>query len=142
MNTEAGLWDEHLCPWDDNDFFCRMALRAEVHFFPEQLYYYRIHGAQSTANPDKVGALFAVFRQKWFAYQPHNASEAATLRHAHRFYYCSVRPFREFQVARLALADFLRQRRLANLRWAWSRIVADLRALAAPLPKANYQSSP
>ena len=115
---EVGGWETSFWPHEDTDMFCKMALRAKVHFLPDRLYRKRCHGSNVVQNYDRMMRAYQQFREKWYAYEPRSAEEAETVRDAAAFYRSSFRPFRDLRVGLRASLEFLRRPSMGRLRWA------------------------
>jgi len=120
-------WDTQLTRHEDTDMLCQMSLVAEVHYLPEILYTYRIHGQNITRLSDATAVRtfatfkpggYDTFRKKWDNWVPRTEEERRIVSASRRHYYGVHRPLRFLKIAGLAVGDFFRTGRWAALRWA------------------------
>lgn len=119
-------YDEHLCPHEDTDMFCQLALRAPAHHLPTPLYFKRIH-ATSIINSSAEDAAkryayfwadaYSLFRAKWDHYPAQDARQQALIDEARKYYYTRHRPFRDFKVALKTLGLIIKKPTRAKIAW-------------------------
>lgn len=119
-------YDERLCPHEDTDIFCQIALISTTHHFPAPLYLKRCHEESimnsKTEDAEKKFGFFrrnaySIFRQKWDNYEAKTPEQQAILSKAKRYYYSRHKPFRDFKVALKTLRLIFRDPTKARFDW-------------------------
>lgn len=131
-------YDEGLCPHEDTDMFCHLALRAEAHHIPDPLYLKRVLATSimnsKAGDAEKRYAYFRAdaysrFRRKWDRYPARDARQQALIDRARKYYYTRHRPLRDFKVALKTLRQLLRQPSLSRIGWFLHLCKSGLRGL-------------
>ena len=119
-------YDERLCPHEDTDMFCHLALRAQAHHLHTPLYLKRNHETSimnsTTEEAAKRYAYFradaySLFREKWDHYPTADPRQQTLINEARKYYYTRHRPFRDFKVALKTLGLILKKPTRAQIAW-------------------------
>jgi glycosyltransferase involved in cell wall biosynthesis len=131
-------YDERLCPHEDTDMFCHLALRAEAHHLPTPLYLKRNNETSimnsKTEDAAKRYAYFradaySIFRNKWDHYPADDPRQRALIDEARNYYYTRHRPFRDFKVALKTLRLIFKNPSRSQIAWFLQLCKSGLRGL-------------
>ena len=118
---ETEGWDTSLLSDDDCDLLCQLALISEVHYLPEKLTAYRIHGQQITATmaspSGRARAGKSAVQEKWNARRDLDRKASRIVERACIYFRQIHLPLRSLRVSGRALLELLGAPSWKRLEW-------------------------
>ncbi len=107
-------YEEAFWSHEDSDIFCQMALFADVHYLSDRLYIVRDKRNSLTGSPK---ADYSKFRDKWDFYFSEDDEVNSKIDNALKYYYGAHAPLRHFKISIKAGREFLKNGKMATLKW-------------------------
>lgn len=124
---QIGGFDERLRARQDTDFFCRFSLQHAIHYLPDVLYRYRLHGGNITNDRKRNGASVQLLKDKWSDFKADHPDAQRELALSRRYVQAVHEPLRDVRSGLRMLTDraFRTPRGLTNGAAMFSRGLAQ-----------------